>query len=102
MTTREDAKKRTAALVALRKQHEASVNRTQEWVKEQNAFRKRLREALQEGPMTVPELALKTNLPPDQVLWHISAMRKYDLVVEKGLDEADEYYRYGLPEEGER
>jgi predicted transcriptional regulator len=102
MTTRKEAQERTAALVALRKKHEASVTRTQELVKEQNAVRKRLRAALQEGPMTVPDLARKTDLPSERVLWHITAMRKYDLVVETGIDEAGEYYLYGLPEEAGR
>jgi predicted transcriptional regulator len=99
MTGREEARERTAALVALRKKHEASVARTQELVKEQNAVRKLLRGALQEGPLTVPDLARKTGLPAEQVLWHVTAMKKYDLVVETGMDEAGDYYRYGLPGE---
>jgi predicted HTH transcriptional regulator len=102
MTDRKKAQERTAALVALRKKHEETVTRTQERVKEQNAFRKLLRTALKQGPMSVPDLARTTDLPPEQVLWHITAMRKYDLLMETGLDEAGEYYLYGLPEEAGR
>ena len=102
MSAKEEARARVIVLTALRKENQANVARTQALVREQNAIRKRIRGGLTEGPKTVPELARRTGLPPDHVLWHITAMKKYDLVVEAGMDEAGEYYLYGLPEEAEQ
>jgi hypothetical protein len=45
----------------------------------------------------VPEVAEATTLPADQVLWHIIAMKKYDLVTEAGM--CGEYYQYQLVQE---
>ena len=56
--------------------------------------RKQLAGALQASPATVPELAQKTGLPADQVLWHISGMRKYGLAQEAGTD--GDYVKYEL------
>lgn len=97
MTTREARKKRAALLKNVREEREETVQLTREHLKTQQAIRKQLKEALEQGPLTVPELAEATELPSEQVLWHITAMKKYDLVVESGFD--GEYYQYGLAEE---
>jgi hypothetical protein len=52
---------------------------------------------MQDKPLTVPELAAATGLPAHEALWHITAMKKYNLVTEVELD--DGYYRYRLAEE---
>jgi predicted transcriptional regulator len=52
------------------------------------------------GPKTVPEIAQAAQLPSDQVLWHVMAMKKYDLVREIGME--GEYYQYQLTEEIEK
>jgi hypothetical protein len=44
----------------------------------------------------VPEIAAETGLPSHDVLWHITAMKKYDLVVEVG--QCGEYYQYAMAE----
>jgi len=106
MSEKEDAKERAAFLAGLREQNADSVARTQVLVKEQNALRKQLRKALRkqlrkalkEGAKSIPELAAATGLPSDQVLWHVTAMKKYDLIVETGMDDSGEYYLYALPE----
>jgi hypothetical protein len=97
MSNKEDAKKRTAMLKRLREEHRDTVERTQDLLKEQNAIRKRIRQAMTGGPKTVPEVAEATGMPGDQVLWHITAMKKYDLIVEIGMD--GEYFQYDLAEE---
>lgn len=91
---KEETCKRTEALKRLREEHQVSVDAAQALLKEQQAIRKEMRQALQAGPMTVPELAATIHLPPDQVLWHVIAMKKYGLVVEVGL--SDGYYQYRL------
>ncbi len=98
MSTREEAKERAAVLAGLREQHADTVTLSQTLLKEQNAFRKQLRKVLSEGPKSVPELAAATGLPADRVLWHITAMKKYDLVVETGMNDDGEYYLYALAE----
>jgi predicted transcriptional regulator len=97
MSNKEDAKKRTAMLKRLREEHQDTVERTQALLKEQNAIRKQIRQAMAGGPKTVPEVAEATGMPGDQVLWHLTAMKKYDLVVETGM--GGEYYQYQLAEE---
>jgi len=89
---KEETHKRAEALKRLREGHRASVDATQALLKEQQAIRKEMRQAMQAGSMTVPELAAAIHLPPDQVLWHVIAMKKYGLVVEVGL--SDGYYQY--------
>ena len=39
-------------------------------------------------------------LPADEVLWHIIALKKYDLAVETGM--CGEYYLYQLAEEAKK
>ena len=56
--------------------------------------RKALETALKEGPATVPQLAAKTTLPADQVLWHLAGLRKYGFVRETG--QAGNYVQYEL------
>jgi predicted transcriptional regulator len=43
-------------------------------------------------PKTVPDIAEASGLMAEQVLWHIIALKKYNLVVETGL--SGEYYLY--------
>lgn len=97
MSTKEDAKKRATLLKSLREEHKDSVARTQAWLKELKAIRKQLSQAIEEEAKTVPEIAELTGIPADQVLWHVTAMKKYDLVVETGM--CEEYYQYQLAED---
>lgn len=98
MSDRADAKQRTATLKALRQAHHETVERTQLMLKEQQAFRRSLRAAMTQGPKTIPEIAAAAALPAEKVLWHVMAMKKYDLVREVGKD--GDYYQYVLVEEG--
>jgi predicted transcriptional regulator len=84
-------------LKRLRTEHEEAVERAQALLKEQKAVRRQICQAMTDGPKTVPEVAEGSGLPANEVLWHITAMKKYDLVVETGMD--GEYYQYQLAEE---
>ena len=84
-------------LKSLREEHADTVQRTQALLKEQNAIRKQIRQAMTDGPKTVPEVAEASGLPANEVLWHITAMKKYDLVTETGM--SGEYYQYELTQE---
>ncbi len=94
--SKEAAKQRTQMLIELRKQHGDQVKAAQELLKTQQAARKTLQLALQDGPRSVLQLAAATSLTPHDVLWHLAAMKKYGLVEEAGMDDADEYYLYRL------
>jgi predicted transcriptional regulator len=97
MSKREDAKRRAETLKRLREDYKEGVTRTQALFKEQKAIRRQICHAMRDAPRTVPEVAEATSLPAHQVLWHITAMRKYDLVAEAGM--CGEYYTYRLIQE---
>ncbi len=97
MNGKEEAKKRTQLLKRLREEHKDTVARTQALLKEQNAIRKQICQVMRDAPKTVPEVAEATGLPASQVLWHVTAMKKYNLVVETGM--CGEYYLYRRVEE---
>jgi predicted Rossmann fold nucleotide-binding protein DprA/Smf involved in DNA uptake len=65
------------ALKLFRERHGDVPETVKQYAKEFRQRRKRITEALREAPATVPELAAKTGMPADQVLWHIAGMRKY-------------------------
>ncbi len=97
MSGKEDARKRTELLKRLREEHQATVEQTQAWLKEQKNTRQQICQVMRDAPKTVPEVAAATGLPADQVLWHITAMKKYGLAVETG--QCGEYYLYRRAEE---
>ena len=93
----EDAKQRIALLKRLREEHQDAVALAQARLKEQKAVRRQICQVIRDAPKTVPEVAEAAGLPADQVLWHLIAMKKYDLAVETGR--CGEYYLYKLAEE---
>lgn len=97
MSTKEDAKKRAILLKRLRAEHQETVERTQALLKEQKAVRRQICQPMRDGPKTIPELAEHTGIPAHEILWHITAMKKYDLIVETGM--CGEYYLYQRAEE---
>ena len=66
------------------------------YVKATNKRKAAVKKALKEGPLTVPQVAETTGLEPRDVLWTLTAMRKYGQAVEDGVD--GDYPRYALPE----
>lgn len=97
MSTKEDAKTRAILLKRLRAEHQETVERTQALLKEQKAVRRQICQPMRESPKTIPELANLTGLPAHKILWHITAMKKYDLIRETGM--CGEYYLYQRVEE---
>jgi predicted transcriptional regulator len=94
---KEDAKSRAAMLKSLREEHKETVEATQALLKHNQAIRKQIRKAMEPGPKTIPEVAEATGLPADRVLWHVIAMKKYDLV--RQVDMVGEYFQYELARE---
>jgi predicted transcriptional regulator len=95
--TREEARQRTATLKQVRDQHQDTVERTRALLKEQQTVRRQICRQLRSGPKTVPEIAEATSLPAHEILWHITAMKKYSLVQEVG--QCGEYYQYAMAKE---
>lgn len=92
MTDKQAARERTALLKRLRETHAATVAQTRDLLKQQKDVRRRICQTTRDAPKTVPEIAQLTGLPASEVLWHITAMRKYGLVMESGM--CEEYYLY--------
>lgn len=56
--------------------------------------RRSIRAVLEREPSTVPRIAAELSIPADEVLWHITAMRKYGQASEAGED--GDYILYAL------
>jgi len=97
MTDREKTKKRTAVLKELRSAHAEAVARTQGLLKEQKRVQKLICLSIREKAKAVPEIAEEVNMPTHEVLWYLTAFKKYDLVVEEGM--CGEYFLYKLVQE---
>ena len=97
MSDQEAAKKRTEMLKKLRDEHAGSVARIQELLKEQKKIQKTICQTIREKSKTVPEIAEEVGMPTHEVLWHLTAYKKYDIVVEDGM--CDEYVLYKRVEE---
>lgn len=100
MSNREDAKRRGIFLKQLRQEHQKSVARAQALLKGQQGIRRQICQVMREEPKTVPQIAAAIDVPAKEVLWHVMAMKKYDLVVE--ADMCGEYYLYQMPEDKKR
>ena len=82
---KEAAKKRTEILKKLRAEHAETVTRTQALLKEQKQVQKLLCQSIREKAKTVPEIAVEVDMPTHEVLWYLTAYKKYDIVVEEGM-----------------
>jgi predicted transcriptional regulator len=92
MNEREAVKQRAEVLKELRSEHAGSVERTQELLKAQKQVQKLICQSIREKAKTVPEIAAEVEMPTHEVLWYLTAYKKYDLVVEEGM--CGEYVLY--------
>ena len=65
--------------------------------REQKRLLKRLKEALRDGPRTVPEVAAETGVGAGEILWYLMALKKFGEVAEG--EERDGYFEYSLKED---
>jgi predicted transcriptional regulator len=65
-------------------------------LKQFNRMKRAIRQALEEGPLTIPELAEKLNIEKDEATYYLMSMRKYGLVTAGEQDDMDEYFYYQL------
>jgi len=85
MSKKAAAKKRSRLLKDLRSNHQATVKRTQELLREQKKIERDICSQIREESKTIPEIAEQIDLPPHRVLWYLSALAKYDVVQEDGM-----------------
>jgi predicted Rossmann fold nucleotide-binding protein DprA/Smf involved in DNA uptake len=69
-----------------------------EQVKSAARIEKAIKDALAEGPLSVPAIAERTGLPPDEVMYRLMTMRKFGRVEVVDDDDVDDYYEYTLKE----
>jgi predicted Rossmann fold nucleotide-binding protein DprA/Smf involved in DNA uptake len=86
MSSKGAALSRGDILKKLRSEHEASVQNAQALLKEQKRMQQDLCTLIKDQARTVPELAAATHLPIPKVLWFVAALKKYGIVVERGMN----------------
>ena len=84
---------RTLDLVKKERQVTAAVK---ENLKHFNRMKRAIRQALEGGPLTIPELADKLEIDRAEVTYHLMSLRKYGLVTAGEQDDMDEYFNYQL------
>ena len=92
-----EVRERAEMLKKLRKEHAETVKRTQALLKEHKRIHREICKSIRETPKTVPEIAELMEMPSHQILWHITALKKYDVVAEEGM--SGEYVLYKRAEE---
>lgn len=92
-----EARARSEMLKSLRAEHEETVQRTQAMLKEHKRIHREICKAIRDTSKTVPEIAATLTMPTNEVLWHLTALKKYDIVAEDGM--CGEYVLYTRAEE---
>ena len=92
-----DAKQRAALLKRLRGENAETVKRTQALLKDQKKVQQLICQNIREQSKTVPEIAASVDMPTHEVLWYLTAFKKYDIVVEDGM--CGDYILYKRAEE---
>jgi len=92
MSEKETVKNRAQILKELRVEHQETVDRTQALLKEQGKIERAILKLIKEESMTIPAIATQMEMPTDRVLWFVTALKKYDLIREDGMD--GEYVLY--------
>lgn len=92
MSGKETVKDRAQILKDLRTEHHETVERTQALLKEQGKIERAILKLIKEESLTIPAIASQIELPTDRVLWFVTALKKYDLIREDGMD--GEYVLY--------
>ena len=72
-----------------------TLNRdVREIIREEPLMHRHIFRALQEGPLTVPEIAEAINRPADEVVFWVMGMRRYGKIVEVPEPNDDGYFQY--------
>jgi len=88
-------KRATRTLDLVKKERQVSAE-VKENLKQFNRMKRAIRQALEDGPMTIPELSDKLEMDRAEITYHLMSLRKYGLVSTGEQDEMDEYFYYQL------
>jgi hypothetical protein len=69
-----------------------------EVVRDEQVMRRKILSALEDGPLTVPELATNLDRPSHEVMFWVMGLRKYGWVAEIKEVTDEGYYRYQVVE----
>jgi predicted transcriptional regulator len=97
MSEKETSKSKAQAMKDLRAEHQDTVDNAQALLKEQGKLEREIMKLIEEQPRTVAEIASLLDLPPQRVLWFLTALKKYNLVRENGME--GEYIMFMQKEE---
>jgi hypothetical protein len=97
MSDREAKKKRAQVLKELRTIHKRTVDQTQALLKKHGKIERDILKLIEGESKTVPVIAAELEMPTHRVLWFLTALKKYDQVVEDGME--GEYVLYKRREE---
>ncbi len=84
----------TAAIAALRDERKTTIAPNIAAHRERAKNMKRIKRLLAEKPMTIPEIAEALKLPADRTLWYVTALKRYEGVIESDKD--GDYFRYAV------
>jgi len=90
---KKDSPVRTVDLVKKERQVSVAVKDN---LKQYNRMKRAIRQALKEGPMTIPELADKLDINTADVTYYVMTLRKYGFITAGEQDDMDEFYYYQL------
>jgi len=77
----------------------SAVNReVREIVRDEHIMRRPILKALEEGPLTVPEIAAAIGRPSHEVVFWVMGMRKYGYLAETRETSDDGFYLYAAVE----
>ena len=79
----------------LKKEHPASET-SRENLKQFNRMKRAIRQVLEDGPMTIPDLAEKLGIEKADATFYVMSLRKYGLITTGEQDDMDEYFTYQL------
>jgi predicted transcriptional regulator len=79
----------------LKKEREVRAE-VKEELKKFNRMKRDIRQALGEGPLTIPEIAEKLNISRDEATYYVMSLRKYGIIKAGEQDDMDEYFVYQL------
>lgn len=88
------ADKKKESMARLRAQRSEWIARAKENLKRQSAAMKKIKAQLGGEGATIPEIAQSCEMPANEALWYVAAMRKYGQVIEGAKD--GDYFRYVL------
>ena len=93
-TTEQEKTERRAAMKRLRAERKDRIEAAAARLKKQRKAVQAIKEGLQHGGKTVPQLSEETGFPASETFWYLMALKKYGEVTEE--TKAGGYFQYGL------